>query len=282
MSGDKFCVDQGTCHAACSCEATVERKAVTPTAIRFPQGSRVVGLVGGPWARRYGTVRASERDRVRVDWDSGTTGAIYSDDEIDRLIAPEKIIRQERPCNGCGHVHCFVDNSADLEDCPKCGGELYPIVTVIREDPEDPQPSWGETKAKFPVGCRVADGRAGGAGIVREHSSNETLFVQWPGEDHLAVVASFTNLRRLGSPPAAAPPVCPVEHPPHYTRLDPQPIDVIAAWGLNYNLGATLKYVARAGHKGSRLQDLQKAAKFLRHEIDREIAASNPKEPSTP
>lgn len=61
--------------------------------------------------------------------------------------------------------------------------------------------------------------------------------------------------------------------PSHYTRLDPQPIDVIAAWGLNFNLGNVVKYVARAGYKGHAqfglITDLKKAADYLAREIAR-------------
>lgn len=37
--------------------------------------------------------------------------------------------------------------------------------------------------------------------------------------------------------------------PEHYNRLNPQPKDVIRAWGLNFNLGSAVKYISRAGHK---------------------------------
>ncbi len=60
-----------------------------------------------------------------------------------------------------------------------------------------------------------------------------------------------------------------VVHPSHYSQLKPEPIDVIAAWSLNFNLGNVLKYVARAGNKGSAAEDLKKAAKYLQHEITR-------------
>lgn len=36
--------------------------------------------------------------------------------------------------------------------------------------------------------------------------------------------------------------------PEHYNRLNPQPKDVIRAWGLNFNLGSAVKYISRAGH----------------------------------
>lgn len=34
-------------------------------------------------------------------------------------------------------------------------------------------------------------------------------------------------------------------NPEHYNRLNPQPKDVIRAWGLNFNLGSAVKYISR-------------------------------------
>ncbi len=31
-------------------------------------------------------------------------------------------------------------------------------------------------------------------------------------------------------------------NPEHYNRLNPQPKDVIRAWGLNFNLGSAVEY----------------------------------------
>ncbi len=61
----------------------------------------------------------------------------------------------------------------------------------------------------------------------------------------------------------------PINHPPHYTHGDIEPIDAIEAWGLGFCLGNVVKYVARAGHKGDRLEDLKKARWYLEREIKR-------------
>ncbi len=58
-------------------------------------------------------------------------------------------------------------------------------------------------------------------------------------------------------------------NPPHYNELEPQPINVIEAWGLGYHLGTVVKYLSRAGRKGDRVEDLKKAAWFLQREIER-------------
>lgn len=62
-----------------------------------------------------------------------------------------------------------------------------------------------------------------------------------------------------------------VNHPAHYGgENDPyEAIKVIEAWGLNFNLGNTVKYISRAGKKdpSKKLQDLQKAKWYLEREI---------------
>ena len=62
-----------------------------------------------------------------------------------------------------------------------------------------------------------------------------------------------------------------IDHPPHYNHGTIEPIDVIEDWGLNFHLGNTVKYIARADHKGMRLEDLRKARWYLNREITRLI-----------
>ena len=58
-----------------------------------------------------------------------------------------------------------------------------------------------------------------------------------------------------------------VDHPPHYTFGNIEVIDAIEAWNLGFHLGNVVKYVARASHKGSFVEDLRKARWYLDREI---------------
>ena len=62
----------------------------------------------------------------------------------------------------------------------------------------------------------------------------------------------------------------PVNHPSYYGGADNpyEAIKVVEAWGLGFCLGSVLKYISRAGKKGSALEDLQKAAWYLNREIE--------------
>lgn len=60
-----------------------------------------------------------------------------------------------------------------------------------------------------------------------------------------------------------------VNHPSHYGgENNPyEAIKVIEAWELNFCLGNVVKYVARAGKKQSKLEDLKKALWYLEREV---------------
>jgi hypothetical protein len=62
-----------------------------------------------------------------------------------------------------------------------------------------------------------------------------------------------------------------VNHPVHYGGKDNpyEAIKVIEAWGLDFHLGNTLKYISRAGKKGDPKQDLDKALWYLKRAIER-------------
>lgn len=60
----------------------------------------------------------------------------------------------------------------------------------------------------------------------------------------------------------------PVNHPKHYNTGSIEVITVIEDWRLGFHEGNAVKYIARAPHKGTQLQDLEKARWYL----DRAIA----------
>lgn len=85
------------------------------------------------------------------------------------------------------------------------------------------------------------------------------------------IVADGTDPRssrlRVAVPPGQ---VDMVNHPAHYRQENPlyEPAKVIRAWGLPWALGDAVKYIARAGRKGNKAEDLRKAVWYLTDEID--------------
>ena len=54
-----------------------------------------------------------------------------------------------------------------------------------------------------------------------------------------------------------------VNHPKHYNSGKIEVIDAIEDWGLGFNDGNVIKYVARHKHKGKPIEDLEKAKWYL-------------------
>lgn len=54
-----------------------------------------------------------------------------------------------------------------------------------------------------------------------------------------------------------------INHPSHYTRGKIEVIDFIEDQQLPYHLGNVIKYIARAGYKGDKIEDLKKARWYL-------------------
>lgn len=76
-----------------------------------------------------------------------------------------------------------------------------------------------------------------------------------------------------------------VDHPPHYSSLTPEPIDVIEAWQLGFCEGNAVKYIARARYKKRESEDLRKAAWYLlrrAEQLDSQAVDGKPKQEPTP
>ena len=58
--------------------------------------------------------------------------------------------------------------------------------------------------------------------------------------------------------------------PPYYQRGSIDVWDFIRDQGLNFHLGNAIKYICRAGHKDSKIQDLEKAIHYLENELTHE------------
>jgi hypothetical protein len=60
-----------------------------------------------------------------------------------------------------------------------------------------------------------------------------------------------------------------VDHPKHYNAGTIEVIDVIEDWNLGFNDGNAVKYIGRAPHKGSEIQDIQKSIWYLQRHLAR-------------
>lgn len=61
-----------------------------------------------------------------------------------------------------------------------------------------------------------------------------------------------------------------INNPSHYCEgRKIQPLDVIEDWDLDFACAQVVKYIGRAGRKGSALQDCEKALFYLSRKVDR-------------
>ena len=58
--------------------------------------------------------------------------------------------------------------------------------------------------------------------------------------------------------------------PDYYKSGGLEAFEVIDAFNLDFNLGNAFKYIARAGKKGDKVEDLRKAVTYLNREIEKE------------
>lgn len=59
-----------------------------------------------------------------------------------------------------------------------------------------------------------------------------------------------------------------VDHPSHYNTGKIEVISAIEDWMLGFHLGNAVKYIARAGHKGDTVEDLEKAVWYIQRKIE--------------
>ena len=57
--------------------------------------------------------------------------------------------------------------------------------------------------------------------------------------------------------------------PNYYKANGIEAFDVIDAFNFNFNLGNAFKYIARAGKKGDKIEDLRKAITYLNREFEK-------------
>jgi len=85
--------------------------------------------------------------------------------------------------------------------------------------------------------------------------------------DKIRMQGGPTDEEMMNAPPKSDP----VNHPAHYKIGGIETIDFIEAKGLGYHIGNVVKYITRAGHKGTTngLEDLKKARWYLDRAIEK-------------
>lgn len=192
----------------------------------------------------------------------------------------------QRKCSRCGEKYTLVK---DEKYCPDCMKVMTPPTLKVKQDlkttecegcgikfsvpasrPGRPPKYCPECAAKHAKKSKVEKLKKVSHELQKEEVAKQEI------------IATIT--KHMEAKPAARLPivkeektVAPVKvstkehdavnHPSHYTRGDIEVIDFIEDQQLPYHLGNVVKYVARAGYKGDKVEDLKKAQWYLNRYI---------------
>ena len=130
------------------------------------------------------------------------------------------------------------------------------------------------TKARKAAAAQTP--KADGVNIDAAHDPRMPNFA--PKEDWKTIATVTTNEPMPVTLPITMdePEHDPVSYPVHYTDGGIETIDFIEAKGLGYHLGNAVKYISRAGKKGTNngLEDLRKAQWYISRAIEKNEYAS--------
>ena len=150
-----------------------------------------------------------------------------------------------RECEGCGEPFEYFrkPQGRPRKYCPDCAIKFcHKSKKEVEEEANMTTVDSKETEARQKIDRRKTEERH------IEDSSKEA--VQVPTAEHMDTM--YGNIEHDA-----------VNHPSHYTRGKIEVIDFIEDQQLPYHLGNVIKYIARAGYKGDKLEDLKKARWYL-------------------
>ena len=150
-----------------------------------------------------------------------------------------------RECEGCGEPFEYFrkPQGRPRKYCPDCAIKFcHKSKKEVEEEANMTTVDSNKTEDRQKIDSKETVDRQ------KEDSNKETVYV--PTAEHMAKM--YGNIEHDA-----------VNHPSHYTRGKIEVIDFIEDQQLPYHLGNAIKYIARAGYKGDKLEDLKKARWYL-------------------
>lgn len=147
-----------------------------------------------------------------------------------------KEIKVQTKCKRCGKLFEQTGKGRPVVNCPTCRAELSEPKKKV--SPKDNQPE--KVDESTPVISKMET-------TVKEISIKK---------DDIKDISVITDKKHNAISNV-------IDHPSHYNRGKIEVIDFIEDQGLSFHLGNVIKYIARAGSKGDKLEDLKKARWYL-------------------
>ena len=154
-------------------------------------------------------------------------------DEAPKEKVKEKVMTK---CKNCGKMFEQTGKGRPAVNCPACR-DLLNKPKKKPTDVKDKVITTQEDKVSAPV-------------ITQKDTADKSLI-------NVESVSDLYPVNETQGEPNM------VNHPSHYNKGKIEVIDFIEDQGLSFHLGNVIKYVARAGAKGDKLEDLKKAQWYL-------------------
>lgn len=156
-------------------------------------------------------------------------------DEPHKEEVKEKVMAK---CKNCGKMFEQTGKGRPAVNCPTCRAELNKPKTK-KVSPKDNQSK--KVNKAAPV-------------ISKTETTESYIRVDAVKDLYADVVTTDIKPTSINNV---------IDHPSHYNRGKIEVIDFIEDQGLSFHLGNVIKYIARAGSKGDKLEDLKKARWYL-------------------
>lgn len=147
-----------------------------------------------------------------------------------------KEIKMQTKCKRCGKLFEQTGKGRPAVNCPTCRAELSEPKKKV--SPNDNQSK--KVDESTPV-------------ISKMETTMKEIIIK---KDDIKDISVTTDKKH--NPISNV-----IDHPSHYNRGKIEVIDFIEDQGLSFHLGNVIKYIARAGSKGDKLEDLKKARCYL-------------------
>ena len=153
-------------------------------------------------------------------------------DESAKEEVKEKVMTK---CKSCGKMFEQTGKGRPAVNCPTCRAEL------------------NEPKKKVSPNDNQSEKVNEVAPVISKMETTESYIKADSVKDLYDVTTDKKPNRIINA----------IDHPSHYNRGKIEVIDFIEDQGLSFHLGNVVKYIARAGSKGDKLEDLKKARWYL-------------------
>ena len=161
------------------------------------------------------------------------TPPVPAKDEAPKKEVKEKVMTK---CKNCGKMFEQTGKGRPAVNCPTCRAELSELKKKVSSKDKQPE---------------IVD--EGAPVISKMETTVKEIIIKKDDIKDTGVIAA----KKHNPIPNV------IDHPSHYNRGKIEVIDFIEDQGLSFHLGNVIKYIARAGSKGDKLEDLKKARWYL-------------------